>query len=343
MPTLRQDEYHVYVMMFRHLLKPLALGAALVAALTSCVPTPKQEINNIPGPDLVPRPEIRLTGTNWPAADLENAFVIAGDSITFNFTASSPLGLVANRIVRSSSLNYTYTLLKVDSLRGATSGNYSYTYRIPTTTAAWIKLGFYTRDVQGQESFTFFKINVLRPTTGTNIKEITLYRQGLPATVATAGTVYAQFLSTRTQSISNRFRNDLKIDLAYGVDTLTGEPYFFSPDLPIADINASFIGFPSSQITNPFVGGIRPTTSSIAAFNADSLRRVWTPNASQKKIKIEPNKSYVVRSFPLDPLTPPYNAIINVTSIVDTIAFSATTGRRSKSIRVKANVSILTN
>jgi hypothetical protein len=309
-------------------------------SLTGCLPVQDQSFNEQAQPNLVERPIIQIVSTNSATADLLKAYAIVGDSIRFTLNAKSGNGLNALRITQTTNLESAPTTLKRETIANSNDLTTTYTYQIRPTTSNWIRLGFFVMDAKNQESFIYFKIFIMKVTTGTAIKEVILYRQGLPATVATAGSVYAQFLSTRKQMVASKFRNDLAIDLCYGVDA-AGDPYLFSPDLSQADIASSFALFPASQISNPFAGGIRFTNDPVAKFTKDSLRQEWTPTASEKKIKIEKNKVYVVRCYPLDPLTPPYRAVVNVTSIVDSIRFSQDNVVKAKSLQMKANVSII--
>jgi len=321
----------------------------MVSGLYGCIPAPSIKSPDNGGAPLVPRPVITLTATDAAASDLETAYVIVGDSITFTLRAEAAVGIKAIKTTRiNSTSNNVALILKTDTITdGRTSQNYTFGYRVPNLTAvgSWIRLSFYVTDNNNQESFRHFRLNLLSPTRGTAIREVILYRQGLSPSVAQAGTVYAQFLSTRRQQTYQRYRGDLNIDLCYGVDPATSDAYLFSPDLPATQINTLFPLFPTSQIANPFAGGIRITPAlTTANVPIDSLRQS-SPNLPNNKLqKITTGQTYLVRCFPLDPLTPPYAAILNVTSMVDSIVFGSGPNRtvqRSPKIQMKANVAII--
>lgn len=332
------------------ILKSIKTGiaaSALLAGMYGCIPAPDVKSPVNPAEDLIPRPVINILGTDFQAANLEQAYVISGDSITFNLSAEAPSGIAAVRTIRINSTTYNPLLLRRDTFTdNRTSHTYQYGYRVPNFTVAgsWVRLSFYVRDKNGNESFRHFRLNVMTPTRGTAIQEVILYRQGFDPAVATAGTVYAQFLSTRRQQTAARFRSDLGIDLCYGVNPATGVPHLFSPDLPAADINSQFPGFPTSQIQNPFNGGLAQTTLTTASVPVDSLRRSKAALTPNKVLPVARNQSYLVRCFPLDPLTPPYCAVLNVTNIADSIVFGSGPNRtvvRGAAIQMRANVAIL--
>lgn len=331
-------------MLINKLLKSIGLAAITAATMSGCLPTPDVKPEYKDQPALEQRPVISITSSDAIAGNLEEAYVIAGDSITLNVRMSSANGLKSFRLVRATSLAPNFIDLSSANLTGS-EDNRSVGFRVPLTNSSWINLGLYVRDNKDFESFTFYRMIVQRNTTGTNDREVVLYRQGQDPAVAVAGTVYAQFISTRKQTVASRYRNNLSIDLAYGVDN-AGDPYLFSPDLPIADINANFSGFPSAGITDAFSGGVWETNApNVSRFNTDSLRRVWTPTAANQKVKIAPNKTYLVRCFPASQLTPPYLAAVNVTSIADSVRFgSGPTAiiRRARGLQMRAVVRILT-
>lgn len=326
------------------LVKGAALGL-LSLAVVGCIPNPKIEAPNNGTTPLVPRPALEFVSTDFTAADTASAYAIVGDSITLNLRATAGEGITAIRATRINSLTYTPLLLKSDTfVDGRTSHNYTYGYRVPNTTATWIRLSFHLRDSKGNESFRHYRLNLLSPTRGTAIREVVLYRQGFDASIAQAGTIYAQFLSTRNQQVSARYRSDLGIDLCYAVDPSDNKPYLFSPDLPAATINSRFPLFPTLQIANPFAGGIRPTTMTPANATADSLRVRNGLQIGNQIQEIAAGRNYLVRCFPLNPITPVYGAVVNVTSISDSLVFGSGPGRtvfRGRGIQMKANVTIL--